>query len=407
MHKSTFNDEQLEKLLKNMPKVKDTQDPEQLFAKISSRLEEEKKNEVNKNDFNRPIKRKKSWILPTLASIAAIIIVSLVIPSFLYQQDSATEESTQKAKVQKSIINENKEEPENFTMMAKEGPMTRMASDSIPHLVTELLENQEFITVAVPDKSAQFVVPVSFIIPKDGEMTNLERIETIKEHLHEEEWGLSSYILEDVKLSEEQAGNGAKKLIIDAPVNHPYGNGSAMEIIFLSTVKEMAKQLGYSVVEFRTEGKPGIILGNYGELKALDLEKGKSKSLYYIFQPNGVIQKYLVPFTKEIEFPQALEEMKLPMEIDLQQIKPAIPESIQFKAIDINKNTNNAVIEFTEGTMLTNDEANLLMVEAILMTSKEYGAKTVEFKNTGIEIIGPFNMLEPIKVPVAVNPMPY
>ncbi|EKN67408.1 hypothetical protein P9E76_04985 [Schinkia azotoformans] len=406
MHKSTFNDDQLEKLLRNMPKVKDTQDPEQLFANISSRLEE-KKIDVNGNDLIKTPKRKRTWILPTLASIAAIIIVSLVIPSFLYEQDSATEEVNKKANVQKSIIGEKQEEPENFTMMAEEGMMTRMAFDGGSHLITELPEDQEIITVAVPDVFAQFIVPISFIVPKDGEMTNLERIETIQEHLHEEDWGLSSYILENVKFSEEQMDNGVKKLIIDVPENHPYGNGSAMEIMFLSTVKEMAKQLGVSTVEFRTDSKPGIMLGNYGELKVLDLEKEKAKRLYYIFQPNGQIQKFLVPFPKEVEFTKALEEMKLPMEIDLQQIKPAIPESIQFKSVGIDPSTHHAVIEFAEGTTLTNDETNLLMVEAILMTAKEHGAQTVEFKNATVDFIGPFNMLESIQVPLAVNPMPY
>lgn len=406
MHKSTFDEEQLEKLLQNMPKVMDTQDPEQLFAKISSRLEE-KKIEVNGNDLKKTSKRKKTWILPTLASIAAVIIVSLVIPSFLYEQDSATEEVNKKANVQKSTIGEKQEAPENFTMMAEEGPMARMAPVVQTHLITELPDDQEFLSVAVPDASAQFVVPISFVVPKDREITNLERIEMIQEHLHEEEWGLSSYILENVKFSEEQIVNEAEKLIIDVPENHPYGNGSAMEVIFLSTVKEMAKQLGYSVVEFRTDGKPGIILGNYGELKALDLEKDKAKGLYYIYQPNGLIQEYLVPFTKEVGFSEALEEMKLPIDIDLQQIKPAIPEFIQFNVVDIDPSTHHAVIEFSEGTTLANDETNLLMVEAILLTAKEYGAHTVEFKNTSTDLIGPYNLLEPVKVPIAVNPMPY
>lgn len=407
MHKSTFDEEQLEKLLKNMPKVKDTQDPEQLFANISSRLEEEKKIEVKGND-NKKTPKKKTWILPMLASIAAVIIVSIVLPSFLHQQDSAIEE-TNRANEQKSIIEEkgDLEEAKNFTMMTEEGRMTKMALDVPSHLITELPNDQEFITVAVPDVFAQFVVPVSFIVPTNGEMTKLERMETIGEHLHEEEWGLASYILENVKFSEDQGDHGVKKLIIDVPENHPYGNGSAMEVIFISTVKEIAKQLGYAVVEFRTDGKPGIMLGNYGELKALDLEKDKAKGLYYIFQPNGLMQKYLVPFTKEIEFPEALEEMKLPIEIDPEQIKPAIPESIQFQHVDFNQSTKHAVIEFAEGTILTNDETNLLMVEAILMTAKEYGIKTIEFKNTTVEKIGPFNLLESIQVPLAVNPMPY
>lgn len=407
MHKQTFDEKQLEKLLQDMPKVKDLQDPEQLFAKISSRLEEEKTIE-KKIENKNSARKKRTWILPTLASIAAVVIVALVVPSLLYQQDSTMENKSARQSVEEKAT-ESVEQgvKKNFTMMAEDDAILKSVADSQSHVIPAVANDQDIVTVAIPDANAQFVVPVSFIVPKDGATSRLERIETIKDHLREAEWGLSSYILEGVKLSEEQLKNGSNKLIINVPAAHQYGNGSAMEVIFLSTVKEMAKQLGYQMIEFQTEGKPGITLGNYGELQKLDLQKEKAKGAYYVFQPNGQVQKYLVPFPQEADFNKVLTAMKAPVEIDLQQIKPSIPEDVNFQKVTVDNNNKKAVIEFTDDTAIANEESDLLMIEAILMTAKEYDIQTVEFLNAKIDMVGPYNLQEPVQVPLAVNPMPY
>ncbi|HHY71656.1 MAG TPA: hypothetical protein GX497_00205 [Bacillus bacterium] len=403
MHKSTFDDEQLEKLLQSFPKVKDNQDPDQLFAKISSRIEEEKVAEKQVNRKN-PVRKKRTWILPTLASIAAVIIVVIVVPSFLYEQDHTMENAQIESQKEKMIEDDTGDNAENFLMMAEEGSMARIAAENQSHIIMDVEENQEILTAFVPDANAQFVVPISFIVPKEGASTRLKRLESIKDYLHEDEWGLSDYILENVKLSEKDNG---KKLIIDVPINHSYGNGSTMEIIFLETVKLTAKQLGYEAVEFRTEGKLGIMLGNYGELTELNLKKNQTKGIYFVLQPNGHAQKFLVPIQMDVDFSDAIAAMKLPIELDTEQIILPIRAEINFKRITLNKEKNEAIIEFAEGTPLANDENSLLMIEAILMTAKEYGVQSVLFINASQNIIGPFNLLEPISIPLAVNPMPY
>ena len=41
------------------------------------------------------------------------------------------------------------------------------------------------------------------------------------------------------------------------------------------------------------------------------------------------------------------------------------------------------------------------MIEAILLTAKEYGFDTVQFKNTNVKNIGRFDLEHPIQVPIA------
>ncbi|NSL50491.1 GerMN domain-containing protein [Calidifontibacillus erzurumensis] len=403
MHKQTFDEEQLEKLLQNMPKVKDTQDPEQLFTIISSRIEEKEQKPLLKEE--KSTWKKKSWLLPTLASIAAIVIVAIVSPSFLYEQKKNEKQVAFDSQKENAALNEQNEqtERENFTMMAREMPSTVIDS-SISHVITSKGDAEEILTVAIPDRNVQFVVPVSFVVPNNETETKLDRMETIQEHLYEDAWGLSNYILENVQYSEDKS---SQALIVNVPANHTFGQGSAMEVIFLATVKEMAKQMGYQSVIFETEGKPGILLGNYGEITTLDLQKEEAKGVYYIFQPEGYLQKFLVPFPKEVSFSKALEMMKMPNEMDKRQLKPAIPEEIKIKSAKIDPKKNVAIVDFAEGTIVPNDENGLLMIEAILMTAKEFGVSAVEFNNVGVDIIGQYNLQNSIPVPLAVNPMPY
>lgn len=414
MDKSTFDEKQLKELLQHLPKIKDHQDPEQLFASISSRLEEEK---VEKNQMVEQTKKsqKKAWILPVFASAAALLIIALVIPSFMFQSNSSMQDSSKASIESKSEeANESMDqsqilENDNAIMIEGNKSKIEMLDRQIQsHVITDLSEEQQVITVAVPDRNAQFVIPISFIVPKDGQaLTKLEQIETIKNHLYEEEWGLSPYILDNVSLSEETMEDDRRKVIVDVPRDHQYGNGSAMEIMFLATIKETFKQLDYDIVEFQTEGKPGIILGNYGELKEIKLQGKNSKRAYFIYQPYEQTQTFLVPFPIENNFANALEAMKSTDEFDLENIKPSIPKEIQFQNIEIDQDKNKVVIEFKDGTDLPNEEAYFMMVEAILMTAKEYGFEFIEFKNAPSSNIGQYNLLEAIEVPEGVNPMPY
>lgn len=402
MDKITFEEKQLEELLQSMPKVRDHRSPEQIFANISPRLEEneEKPRSIEKTT----VRRKRAWIVPTFASAAAVLIIAIVIPSFLYDQDSTMENSQTQLKLERFI--DDKESPpiENEVgIMGADVQLARLAPGSESRVITAISVEEEVVTVAVPDQNAQFVVPLSFVVPKGQ---GLEQLNTINEHLREHEWGLSDYILEGVSISEGSTSNGIKKIVLDVSANHSYGNGSAMEVIFIATVKETFKQLGYDVAEFRTEGKPGINLGNYGDIQELNLENDSSRSIYYLYQPIEQAQPFLVPFPKENNFEKALDAMKSTDELGLHEITPSVPAEIQFDNIIVEREKK-VIIEFVEGTQLENEAKYRIMIEAILMTAKEYDFEFVEFKNSPVDVIGSYLLNGPITVPSGVNPMPY
>lgn len=403
MDKVTFDEKHLEQLLQSMPKVKDHRSPEQLFATISSRIEE---NEAEKRLIETiSTKRKRSWLVPTFASVAAILIIALVIPSFMLQQDS-TMENSQTLLTDEATIEEKQSSPtENEVgIMGADVKLARIAPGTEPRVITAITAEEEVVTVAVPDQNAQFVIPLSFVVPKGDA---LAKVNTIQEHLQEEEWGLSEYILAGVLVSEGSTTNGIKKVILDVSANHPYGNGSAMEVIFIATVKETFKHLGYDVVEFKTEGKPGIVLGNYGNLQELYLENKDTKNIYYLYQPLEQAQPLLVPFPREKDFTKALNAMKSTTELGFQEINPSIPEEIKFDNIIEDNQDHKVIVEFGDGTQLQNEAKFRIMIEAILMTAKEYGFEFVEFQNAPIDLIGPYQLNGPITVPLGVNPMPY
>ncbi|WP_017755623.1 GerMN domain-containing protein [Calidifontibacillus oryziterrae] len=400
MDKFTFDENKLEQLLQSMPKVRDHQTPEQLFASISSSLEE--KIAEDRPTYKNRKKQKPSWIVPAFASVAALLLLALVVPSFL-QQNSTMENS--QVKLMEEPIAKDKAPIENEAgQLGAEMRLFSIAPESESRVLSVIPEQEEVITVAVPDENIMFVVPLSFTVPK-GE--KLAQVETINELLNEQEWGLSQYILEDVSLSEGQTTNGDKKIILDVPADHSFGKGSAMEVIFIATVKETFRQLGYDVVEFTTAGKPGITLGNYGDLNELNLTNEETENVYYLYQPNEQIQPFLVPFPRENDFTKALAAMKSTTDLEIREVTPSIPEEVQFSNVIIENESGKVTIAFEDGTPLMNESKYKIMIEAILMTAKEFGFDAVQFENAAVDIIGPYELSKPIHVPIAVNPMGY
>lgn len=79
MRKSEWSDEQLEKLLREMPKIEDNRDPRDIYQNISLRLSKRKQ---------------RSWLIPSAATAAVILIVA-VLSSNLLGENSSSEQSAE------------------------------------------------------------------------------------------------------------------------------------------------------------------------------------------------------------------------------------------------------------------------------------------------------------------------
>ncbi|UAC47115.1 hypothetical protein K6959_10155 [Bacillus aquiflavi] len=128
--------------------------------------------------------------------------------------------------------------------------------------------------------------------------------------------------------------------------------------------------------------------------------KKENNNGYFLFQPINNKKPFLVPYPKSYDNIQnAFEDMEQPIpEYELMQ---SISENIKIERI-VEKDQL-LIIYLTKDSQLENDENTVYSIEAILLTAKDFGYDTVKFENAPIEKIGPFNLSEPIKVPLSPN----
>jgi hypothetical protein len=385
MKKSEWSDHELEQLLQQMPKVKDHRDPRDIYQSLSLKAKKRK----------APV-----WIVPSVASLAAVLLLFILVPQ-VWQgnfEDSATRQESKEVTDDRSNKMElTKINPEDDTKneISNGNDISIMSAPDATAIYEEDVMEQQVITYAIPDQNAQILVPVSVLVPMENRSW-VELYQSQSEKLTEVQWGLSDYFPLNGTLSmvDEQTLN------IDVPEDHVYGNGSANETIFISTLEEMlSRNENLQKVTFSTNGNPGIMFGNNGERFEVNKPETKKKS-YFIFNPNNQNLPFIVPGIDVFsDIRTALESMRVGNET--YGLEPSIPAEFVF---DINESSQEQLIlSFTGKEQFTDESKYVYCIEAILLTAKEFGYKSVKFENSPIPQIGRFNMENEIRVPVAPN----
>lgn len=399
MEKSEYSEEQLEDLLMNLPKIKDHRNPQDIYQNISVKLHKRKN---------------KSWILPSIATAAAIFLFVVLSPNIINWNDSAEEALDQNAATesgQKIEMQEAEEQPkttseENNTMMILEneeeksdiGPNVMNFESSYTALYQANMTEENVFTFAVPDVMAQNIVPVSIVVPKEDGKTTLDQFKETMVELKEEEWNLSDYYPLNANL---ELNKEATALNVDVPADHFYGDGSASETAFRNVLSEAAKVLDVEKVALSTEGSPGIVFGNMGNLDEIQIEES-GKHAYYFYYPNESDEKpYIVPYSEPFESVEtALNAMR--ENIETHQLRASIPS--EFKISEITSADEKLlVIRLDDNSNLIENSSLIHTIEAILLTAKDFHYEKVKIENSTIPQVGMFVFGEEWELPIAPN----
>jgi hypothetical protein len=382
--KSEWSDKQLEELLRQMPKIHDNRNPRDIYQNLSIK------------------KRKRpAWLIPGFAAAAALLIFFLLVPKMLNGTqnsfDSAKqEESSSEAKMSQS-------DDHSSLLMKKEDSK----SGSEPEMrITEINKNALYddeagdgtvITYWIPDSQAQNLVPISIVVTPDNKKNWLTIFTESMELLKEEEWGLADYYPLNAKFELDETKN---TVIVDVPKNHPYGQGSTAEINFITTLKNnIASNSNVNKIMLKTDGQPGVELGNYGVLEEIEV-KPEGKHAYFFYKPDGMDTTYLVPSTDTYQdINAALEAMKTDQQE--QALKASLIPSFPIK--DVTAKENKLIITLDENAAMENSQETVNSYEAILLTAKEFGIDTITIVNAPIQLLGPFDLTKEMKVPLAPN----
>ncbi|WP_099158396.1 hypothetical protein [Virgibacillus ndiopensis] len=393
------NDKQVINLLKDMPKVKDSRDKNEIFQRISTQMKNEKTS----------IKQKKTYLIPILSSALVVAIMLVIIPVVLNNEMFQRHEeklSLNKAADSSSSSGESgikmNEQEDAALSNDKSNPELSLFSKSSENLVlTEIDAQSDIVHAAVSDQQGQYMIPVTFVIPKTEELESYyNKVET---YLKAEEWGVSGYLFKDATFKFDYTNN---HVIMNLPKGFSLNHGSANATIFEDTLSAMFRHLGFKKVVFETDNNQAVDLGQIGNISELPI-KPAQKSSYKLYQASDDKRKFLIPIPlkEQTEIEAALNGMKQNEETF--SIFQTIPNKIGF---NVDESSGDQLsITFAEDnslkeTSITLQEKNT-MIEAILMTAKSYGYNSVKFNNTGIDQIGIYNLTEAIKVPLAVNPI--
>ena len=415
MKESKWSDEQLKEFLSQMPKIKDDRDPRDIYQAIELKMGKQKN---------------RTWILPSIAAAAALLLLFILVPNLMSWQESADKQVELKADRSTSseqITNENntileaKEEdseliaqekgseeldqaelstePEAEAKLNDEINKKTVASESSPTAVYEEdLAGKEVLTYAIPDKDAQNIVPVSVLIDEDPARTKFEQFEDTMSRLTEDEWGVDDYYPLKANFTYDQEN---KMLTVDVPADHPYSMSSATELLLEKVLSNIMNNLDIEKINLMTEGEIGVEFSHYGNREEFIPENSNGNLIYYFLYPNGAESTpFLVPLRQHLNsIKDALTAMK--EDRTENNLQASIPEDIDFETEEIQD--GKLLIRFHNESEIIDDESTLHAIEAILLTAKDFNFDTVKLENADVDKIGKFDLTEELKVPVAAN----
>ncbi len=407
MKKSEWNDEQLEQLLTQMPGIKDKRKPHEIYQNITLSM--------NK-------KKRKVWIVPTIASAAAALLLFMLAPSFINNMNSSSSDSAQMREnmsIAKDTDNkESASKDESFNTLQKadepgQDEEARIFSfdeqSSQSYVVTNVAENEVLLTYGVYLGGAMFPSFVSVVVDSDGEnvieqwQQNVPKVnDVIRQNI---EWGIDE-IPEAYFGDFSEIETKDKTKAVKVEVNNTIQTGSfspAESDQFRHTINSFRYLLEqYQHVELFQNNQQGIMIGQSGIVeKSIDVEEDTKKAYLY-YKNEGSEHKVLALTYDEFNtFEQALEVMKADVEQGDYKLNPPIISEIKA----VKEEGKNVEIHFSDNTVLENSDNYILMLDAIMLTAKEFNFDTVTFYGN-IDQIGDVRFGEPTSVPLAPNLLP-
>jgi hypothetical protein len=373
MRRFEWNEEEMEQLLQQLPRVIDERSKEAVYERLSANLQR---------------KRIKTFAIPSIASAAALLLFIVLGSSFMSRHE--VEEKVSKNAEDRAIVME-------MASSNQEEKGVSEPSAAIPSRVVNGTSEQNVVVFGIPDLHAQHVIPVSIFVDKNGKSYR-EQFEKAKSVLNEAEWGLSESLLDSLTIVEF---NDDGRLTVQIPSDHAvFRGGTAGEEMFLESIEETFRWNGIKEVAFLTDDKKGVQLSHTAWLDSLTIEK--TNRGYFLYQLDPTHPVFLTPTNESFpNIQSALNKMDDPAD---SLLRPAIPKNVKIEAVRING--DEATVQFSNTLQLANTPENLWMLEAILLTAKEFGFKSVVFTGGNVEQIGPYTFHTKISVPLAPNPMP-
>ncbi|MFC4404320.1 hypothetical protein [Gracilibacillus xinjiangensis] len=392
----------VETLLKQMPKIEDTQSKEVIYRKIQT--------EINKTTSKQ--KSKIVWLIPTLATIGCLIILLIAwngLENFsFYTGTDTSQESTTESNESDDKIGQEAEIMEDASIEQKttEEGSVENNTDFLPpvgdrtffqHIDensfiyrTDYLNDQNILYTSWATEEAQYVVPISLMNTSIPYYDLAAFYENATDYLSLADNGFHNLAFDQLDFNIDQA---AQRVEIQVNENYPVMSSGANFQMFRKMLSDMFVPLGIKQV---------VLTGNHSFVEEQNnfSPEYRTNTLYKIYQYEDDSPFWLIPtaeFTFQ-SFGEAIEEMKNDEEPF--RVSAPIPKNA---SIEVNAQGDMVNVTVTS-TLLGNNQGTLTMIEAILLAAKSFGYNQVKF-DIEVDNVGKYDLTKPLDVPDIINPV--
>ncbi|RYG73635.1 hypothetical protein EU245_05920 [Lentibacillus lipolyticus] len=395
MKKPNSSEDRLKEALSQMPKIHDHQDKDVLFQRISS-----KRRQVQGRQ-----KKKRVAIMPVLASVMALGLVLILVPLILNEgvlQQNAGEEKANHAldRAKTSKEESGSRETDQESGMSKDSAEKEITGETYSQLdkVPESLvihskdTERPIVHGAVADLQRQYVIPLTLVVPAAVDKNDF--LNKLGQYVQEDRWGTSNYVFNNTSFQLDETN---QQVVADFPDTFPIAEqGSNGPYMLERLLTSMFRPYQVEKVVFTEK----ITIGKIGTVKELPLRH--RKMVYKSYQSDEGNRSFLieVPMNEQADFTAAITEMK--KDEKGFHVSGTVPEAAD---LSVTVEGEELRISFDTEEPVPHGQELVTMIDAILMTAKNFGYEQVFFPNAGQEQAGPYDLTKPINVPRGANPI--
>lgn len=385
MPNDKWDDEEIENLLRDFPKIQDRRPKAEVYKKLSQK--------------DHVPKQPKRW-LPLLVAIVAFLSISVLVASLL--QQNGTDSSSSETESGDAESTRSTDEAQTEQAEPPEAPAAE--SDGAASLATEEpealrtavyesdLEHAHVLRIGLAYKG--YVVPASFVIPEQladtAEPDGLELYETFASQIDEPGLGFDEYHPYEGEF--QQDGSTISHFL---PDGHSYDQGSASTLLYLNSLEETF--MDQQEIRVLNEDGEAAQLSHIGTVEPI-VPGEQGQSFYLIASSSD--DWYMAP-AYGMSSGNVQEALMALQQSPNDDYRSPVPEGISY-SVDMDGTA--AILAFEEPLdfeAMDGMEA-MRMLESMALTAHSYGSSLMVSNTVQAEWSG-FDFSEELELPVSPN----
>ncbi|WP_404466480.1 hypothetical protein [Planococcus rifietoensis] len=384
MPNDKWDDEEIESLLRDFPKIQDSRPKTEVYKKLSQK--------------ERTHKQPKRW-LPLLVAIVAFLSISVLVASLLQQNgtDSSSESESSGAESTMATDEAPTEPAEQADGSTKESEGAASLATDDPDVKRSAVYDSELEGAHVLRIGLAYhgyVVPTSFVIPKqlaDKEEPNaLELYETFAGQIDESGLGFDEYHPYEGEL--QLNGSTISHFL---PDGHSYDQGSASTLLYLYSLEETF--MGQQEIRVLNEEGEAAQLSHIGTVEPL-VPGEQGQSFYLLASSTG--DWHLAPAygMSPENVGDALMALQQSPNDDY---RSPVPEGISYR-VEVDEMNATLIFEEPMDLEALDGMEAMQMIESMALTAQSYGSSLTVSNTAQAEWAG-FDFSKELELPVSPN----